>query len=432
MKKMKSKVMIALVLGMMLLCVACGDNPNKEDSDAGAATSGVKVPATEITTPTATPTATPVPLREVVLGTEFVIEENERVAVGSDGVELSLSYIRKYEEYGSVSIGCRLVVDGEESYCSATWTGSATVLGQDPETAYDIHMTNVAEDKITLKVVEKPKPQEPLDLSDWTEEYYTTEKLEYMEGDFFVVYLDKDVTIPKDIVERLNQVVAWTEEAMGLKLNNDSMYSEYRDVRMLEYAFGYGAFPGMPQDPGREKIQIFVTDYGKTRAGFRTIYINPFEMEMANGQSKGIFAAMVSVITHTNGVGPGQGLEKGYCRYIAEEIMKKHEIEEKFGSQVVYENLCSMTAEEAETKFDTICETISDPDGYGECFVTYLYETYGADTFTNIVAAAQDTVIMEYDPYPNPAAIKDIVVQNTDANVFAGFVQWLAENADRF
>lgn len=438
MKKMKSKVMIALVLGMMLLCTACGDNPSKENvgngtPTSGAATSGAVVPSTEVTTPTATPTATPVPLREVALDTEFTIAEDERVAVGDGGIELLFTYSDVYEEYDSVSVGCQLFVDGEVNYCTGTWRGVPTELSQDPGTQYELHVFGATEGEMTLMVTAAREKQPALDLSDWTEEYYTTDKREYMEGDFFVLYLDEGVTLSKDTVENLNQVITWAEEETGMKLNNDSRYSEYRDVGMLEAIFGYGAFPGMPQDPGREKIQIIVAyNVGGTGASLRTIYIDPLEMQLTKAQGSNIIAAVVSVITHTNGVGPGMVLETGYGMYVAEEIVKKYETRAAFLADVDYETLSAMSAEEAAEAFTTMNQRFNDEGGYGYCFLTYLMETYGADVYENIVTAAHGTVLTEYDPYPNPTEIKDIVEQNTDANVFAGFVQWLAENEDRF
>lgn len=363
---------------------------------------------------------------------EFVLNPDEELYIGREGISISLNWIN-CDEYGT-SFGYTLVVDGKEVFgMGFDGTEVENQINQEEFTENRVICVDAQEDKnVTLKITAGTEIAEPLVLSGNATDEYVTTKQEYVEGERIILFLDEGIKVYGNTVELLEKLIAIAEKESGLYLENDTPFSKVKG-NDTDWIFGQEAFMGV--DPNGEKFHVYVVEYDvcvPCAVGYGVV-LNPTDLEIVAGEGYTMIHETLHCLQMKNGVQMDSIMDEGFATYLGGRICDKdEEMNFNFDATMNYSYYdTKITKENAEEIFCAEKEDNWENYLYGFRFVTYLYETYGEEIFINILEDASPDEALSV-LYLSAAEAVPYIKMNTSDAVFEDFAEWLAKNEARF
>lgn len=379
-------------------------------------------------TPTATtaPTATPEPIPDAAFDEPFEIECGQTLTVGRPGISLYLNYAGHYDDYAYISY--TLTVDGKTYEGNGECYEDGSRLIQYPFVKHVVRYVDCEDGKATLMLTENYELQKPLALSGNAEDRYVTEKPEYLESEHFVMFIDKGVEIPGNMLEQMESLVSLVEEETGFLFINDTGYgTKWNDVRHM--LWGQDVFLGV--DAEYKKLHIYVLPpevWWPSSAG-QFIVVGPEDIRFGEGEGEATVHELAHAAHQRNGVQMNRVIDEGFAMYIEGKICEKDEVipfdyDVKEEYKKVY---AEITADNAEKEF--VNAAMDEYDYlYGYWFITYLTENYGEDIFQKLLEAT-NAEADEYQGEMSKEEMVPIVKKVTSESIFEEFGAWFEETA---
>lgn len=371
---------------------------------------------------------------QVDFGQEFTIKMGEVAKIGIDDIyfEMVDSEFLQFDGYTNTQVFYEFTAPDKTTYtggCSF-FSNSDKIEWVDQYNPYKVTLTAGTMDSITAIIENAVYPDEPLQLSGNPSDRYTTTKLEYIERERFIVYLDKGVTVEGDLIQNIEKLMADIEETTKLSFNAYLTGEKYKDDILPRYYTDYRKFEGV--DPDRNKISIFVVNKEITTAfGYEgTVVITPNDILFYNGNEQ---TALMHELLHclhlSNGKNPGHTMSEGYATYFTTYINEKDKNDlynQNWRQNYSYYEK-DITANNAEQLFLT--ESSWNSYLYGFRFMTYLAETYGVDKINEIIKAFPPKAL---NPSPTSEEVAKVIKEKTSNNVFVDFGNWYQKNKGKF
>lgn len=439
-----SKLRGLILAGVLIIAMAgCGNQVQEEQNENTKAPETIMAEVSDADTGTqeANPEVTPEPTAEPIpepvelaaaFDEEFVLNPDEKLYIGREGIGISLNWIT-YDEYGT-SFGYLITVDGKEIYgMGFDGTYVDNQIYQDEFTENRVICVDAQEDQnVTLKITAGTEIPAPMVLSGNAEDEYITTKPEYVESEDVILFLAEDVKVYGNTMELIEQLIDIVEKETGFYLENDSVYAT-QNGNETDWLYGQDVFPGV--DPYAEKFHVYVVEYdvcAPSAYGYG-IVISPQDLEIAAGEGSTIVHEVAHCAQLLNGVQMGRTMDEGYATYITGRICDKDE-EMIFNFDAVNNYSyypVEITPENAEEIFCSEKEDDFENYLYGFRFFTYLFETYGDDIFKDILTDASPDESIWYVALSD-AEVVPYIKKHTSETVFEDFANWLAANQKRF
>ena len=374
------------------------------------------------------PVETPVKAPDVAFDEPFQISEGESLVVGRSGIELTMSKIFYDETEKSTYFVYYIESDGESRMGEGWSDERGNRIFQREFTENVVKLVEGGEDEVTLLVTEDYEVQEPLVLSGKAEDTYLTERIEYVESEHIVMFVDKGVTLQGNVMELLESLYGQMEEETGWTFLNDTTYSKQTgDLRF--FLWGSEAFLGV--DMNQEKFHVFVVPqevFWPSSTGY-AIVIDPSDLDIEGGHGDVVIHEMTHAIQERNGAKMDGILDEGFATYMQGKVSEEDKLftfhyngEENYGYQWL-----DIKAENAEELFVREWPTTEPHYYYGYWFVTYLFETYGDDIYRKIHTEATKRLngMSSLSKEEMVPVLKEVVSES----VFEDFGAWLEEKA---
>lgn len=283
-----------------------------------------------------------------------------------------------------------------------------------------------------------PSPKR-IEVSGNHEDVIVTESDCYIEGESVIIYLQKGLSVPGDILVLTEKIMADLSEVSGLSF--DKNYTEKYPMECRDLYYEEGLFAEINKDA--EKLNILVValepGYVEWASDHNAILdIDNYDYEYSLYQT--IYHELSHVLHHRNGVGLSSTLNEGYATYLTNKTLQakgmsdwntiQHFFPMEFDDQLI------MNGEEA---FLAEFDDRDLPYNYGFRLLTFLTDTYGEDIFAKILAeATRQEYDCGYDPNNKEESIKhdslhliSIIKSQTSEDVFDQFATWYSENWTR-
>ncbi len=311
----------------------------------------------------------------------------------------------------------------EESVTGRTWTVPVTVKApyQPPEGS---------ENAIYLS---------GLDLSKETGTYYTTKKEEYIETTRFILYLDKGVEVPVNVIELINYIMDLVETETGYKF-----YVKHRDDDKYRYLSGMNYeldtyFDNAEElkkiDPSHEKVGIVVAKHDQLvqacAKGLSGVLLYPQHIKLLDGKVDIIIHELLHIAWLRNGSNMGSVLCEGFTTYYTARIIEK---DTKFGctydSYDELKNYINIIAED--TMEDLFIRYAAGSSRYqlGFRMTHFIMEEYGADAYRRLHKKVTEQI--SYQVEPPMEEIAAIIKAELSEDFFEAFARWYKANRERF
>lgn len=369
---------------------------------------------------------------QVDFGQEFTIKTGEIAKIGNEKVyfEMEKGEFLETEEESITKVYYQFTV-ADKTYkgvCMLFNTGEMSRWTNEP-IPYDIVVLSATMDSITLIIHDIVIPDSPLTLSGNASDKITTTKLEYIETERFIVYLDVGVTVEGDLIKNIEKLMTDIEEATQLSYDAYLTGEKVIDNTLQVYYKDYRKF--MNVDLERNKISIYVVnDENISAGGFRGgVILTPEDILFHNGDElTSLMHELIHCIHLSNGQDLGKTLSEGLATYITVYINDKDKNDNYTQnwrlSYAYYDK--NITASNAEQLFLT--ENDWNAYLYGFRFMTYLTETYGIGKFNEILKEFP----LSNSNSPTSEEVAKVIKEKTSNNVFVDFGNWYQKNKGKF
>ncbi len=374
-----------------------------------------------------TPDTTPEPALYAEFDEPFELEVGYAVTVGRPGILLCLNVATHYPDY--TWIGYTLTVDGKTYSGGGACYEDDSHLIQTPFVQHVVRFIDSTEPrKATLMLTENYEVQKPLVLSGNAEDLYVTEKPEYVESERIVMFIDKGIEIPGNILEQTESLMSLVEKETGLRFFNDTGYcTAPSDVRYV--IWGQDGFLGVDEE--QKKFHIFVVSHDvwwPSSIG-ESIVLGPEDIRFGTGEGNTAVHELTHAVHQRNGVQMNRVIDEGFATYIEGKICYEDELftfdyDARENYDAVYVEITPETAEKefvdaAMNEYDYL---------YGYWFITYLTDNYGDDIFRKLLETA-NTEADEYQGEMTKEEMVPIVKKVTSETIFEEFGAWFEETA---
>ncbi len=300
----------------------------------------------------------------------------------------------------------------------------------------NVSIAKAASEYVPPKGSDKAVYQSGLDLSKKKGTYYTTEKETYIDTTRFVIYLDKGVEVPVNIIELLNSIMNAVEKETGYKFYvKHFMDREYwgMDDELGKYFSTANVLKKV--NPNHEKIEIVVPNKNRIMhtyaSGENGLFLSEQFLNQQNGTNYNIIMELLRIVWERNGSNLGYTLEDGFVEYYTELISKKYpSIKSTYDSTSRisdYENLISEDNMENLFTYSTIGV---DKNKLGYRIICYIIEKYGKEKLLKLRNNVTDK-IQAVVPIPMGIVVKEFKSE-LSKNFFVEFAKWHSKNLKRF
>ena len=370
----------------------------------------------------------PVKAPDVAFNEPFQISAGETLVVGRSGIELTMKKIFYDEAEKETYFVYQMEIDGKQLEGEGWSNERGNHILQREFTEHVVKLVECGEDEVTLLLTEDYEVQKPLVLSGNAEDTYLTERIEYVESEHIVLFVDQGVTLQGNVMELLESLYGQMEDETGWKFLNDTKYSKQTgDLRF--FLWGSEAFLGV--DMNQEKFHIFVVpqeEFWPSSAGF-AIVIDPSDLDIEGGHGDVVIHEMAHAIQERNGAMMDGILDEGFASYMQGKVSEEDKLftfhyngDENYGYKWL-----DIRPENAQEMFVREWPTTEPHYYYGYWFVTYLFETYGDDIYRKIHTEATSRLngmssLSKEEMIP---VLKEVVSET----VFEDFGAWFEEKA---
>lgn len=308
----------------------------------------------------------------------------------------------------------------QESSTSPTTQASESVPSDEPEE--------------TVKIPTR------IEVSGNHEDVIVTESDCYIEGDSVIIYLQKGLSVPGDILVLTEKIMADLSEVSGFSF--EKSYGEEGAMECRDMYYEEGLFAEINKDA--DKVNILVVDlepgYVEWASDHNAILdVDNYDYSYSLYQT--IYHELSHVLHHRNGVGLSSTFNEGYATYLTHKTLLakdmtdwntiQHYFPMEFDEQLI---------QKGEEAFRAEFDDRDLPYNYGFRLLMFLTDTYGDDIFAKILAeATRQEYNAGFDPNNKDESLKQdslqlisIIKSQTSEDVFDQFATWYSENWTRF
>lgn len=255
----------------------------------------------------------------------------------------------------------------------------------------------------------------------------------YAQNDQIIIYFQKGVTVRGDMLEIVGKAMSDLSDTTGFDFNKNYSADDMDYLYMLDNYFEPGVFAGLNADEARINVLTVDLDGNSAWADGNTMVIDQTDYDSDIDNYGTIYHELSHVIQFRNGVSLGGLMNEGYAAYTENKARLSQGIPAWTAVQFYFP-----------TEFDesliyggedTFTVSFDDYDinyQYGFIFITFLYDTYGDDIFSDILAAATKSGFdASFDPDDIEASIDadtqeliEIIKAQTADDVFDKLAQW--------
>ncbi len=257
----------------------------------------------------------------------------------------------------------------------------------------------------------------------------------YLEGERYVLYLEKGTTLPGNLKNQVEEIMRIDEQILGLSFS----VTDYVKNHHWREVFLGDAFQGI--QASEDKVQIMIArDQGDGAVEWsdtNEIMLFDWDFDPEYSTREVIFHELAHVLRLRQSPHLGQVLEEGigcYAQYhgsiLSEtpcwsclQYMSLETVESRFDDSVIIQD-----PEAAFREYNVADRNAAQPEyQYGFRFVSFLMEEYGDDILQRLSATAAKYQYLETD---NDKII-EIIKEATSEDVFERFAKWLPEGWKR-
>jgi len=326
--------------------------------------------------------------------------------------------------------GCSKKTDGSLSSAASDSTSAAV-------TEAEVQASSDSQESTKPTELYSDKAVEPvLKLSGDANDIITVESNSYYEGDRFVLFFEKGVTVDGAIADKVKQAMNDNEKVLGLS------YDEYGYAEPTNWRgelFG-GAFTGINED--MKKVNVLVMKDPKDGsiewADSDCVLLFDTDFDLRNNVFDTVYHELAHALRLRNGSNLGQIIEEGVALYAEDRVSRLQKYPD--WSIIQYVNYGGY-----QSTYDDK-DLIADPEGYfttinneersaaqnhyqyGIRFITFLYDEYGNDVLKTITENSHKYTYR----YNDTETIVKIIKESTSEDVFDRFRKWLPEGWKAF
>ncbi|MFT4143285.1 MAG: leucine-rich repeat domain-containing protein [Mobilitalea sp.] len=274
--------------------------------------------------------------------------------------------------------------------------------------------------------------QSGLDLSKKKGQYYTTDKETYIETTRFVLYLDKGIEVPVNIIELINYTMDSVEKETGYKFYVKHLLDQPYYGMNQEIDLYFKTSEKLKKvNSDHEKIEIVVPNDNKKSSfysfGGFGILMPASYLKLQEGKSNYFILNLIYIALQRNGRYMGATLSGGFAEYYTEQILQKYTlIKSTYDAKSELANYEGNISEE--NMEHLFINTNSDKLGYR--MICYIIEKYGVHKFRKL----QDKVTEIFqEPLTVPMDIVAKAIKSElSKDFFTEFANWYGKNLSRF
>ena len=253
----------------------------------------------------------------------------------------------------------------------------------------------------------------------------------YIEGDRYLIYLEKDVNVPGDLITRIEEIMALDEKVLGLSFDV-SDYAEFSDWRHTYYG---DVFDGLPED--NDRIHIMISK--ETGDGYIEwsdsdeimLFDQDFDPQYSSGEV--IYHELAHVLRLRQSPMLGQVLEEGIAIYAEYNVSMERNtpcwsciqfVTDEYSTPIFDDSLIREDPEEAFREYNVADRSSGQPEyQLGIRLVSFLVDEYGEDIFAKL---SQTAAKYDFEEKDNDKVIA-ILKEATSDDVFDRFKVWMDE-----
>lgn len=372
----------------------------------------------------------------IALETEVTVNQGDKILFENDITLLMKMIDRVEHEY---FWGTRMeytVTVGEEEYSEIYFlddNGTVDLMAE-AYNPYPVKFKVAETGEVKVQIMNQPEMPPALELSGNAEDVYVSENYEYIEGNNYIIYLDKNVKVKGDLVKNLEIVMAEVENQTGYKFDVQNEYTDIIVHGMREQYFEEGAFEGI--DPYHEKIAIYVSHQGVYAgiSGTRYLVIDPTVLDFNSSDAGTLVYDLCQVIAYRNGTQLSTKMDRGYAFFMAERVMNNlDEFSMNFYRYYRSYNTLreAIPASKAEALYLGEYDIVNSEADYGYRFMHFIHQEYGEEVFHNLLAMVSERNGNIYD-IVNSELELDCIKAVTSEDVFEKFGEWHGANRNYF
>lgn len=280
--------------------------------------------------------------------------------------------------------------------------GTTTITATNPTNSVDCVVRVVADDGTYLK-------------SSLDTEYPLTEERTVIESDSFYLIADIGVYLPEDILDKIEFIMATMENETGLSFDNPRLVSEYTTLTK----------------PAITIVNDHAYDYAY--GGADGVTISPYDIYLDENGTYVLVHELMHTLQLRNGVDLGSALTEGFAIHYGGLVCDKLPYPKNHDEY--YNEWASMGQFDEITLANTESSLLNPPDShpFSYFFVRYLDETYGKETFYEIMDAITEAVRQSegvaYGGQLNPLSeetLYDIIKEHTSDNLTEEFYRYFS------
>lgn len=289
------------------------------------------------------------------------------------------------------------------------------------------------EDNTSLNLLEETKLPKAtkIEVSGNKEDVIVVDSDCYIEGDKVIIYLQKGLSVPGDVLKVTEEIMADLEAASGFTFDKN-----YAHDTTLCHDLYYepGIFEGINEDNAKINVLVVsLTDNYVQWASDNNAIIDITDYDYDYMFYQTLYHELAHVLQARNGVGLSPTLNEGYATYLASKTIQAKgtpdwNTMQYFGENAEVEALIS----EGESAFSAELEGRNAPYQYGFRFLQFITAAYGEDAFRRILdEATRQNYNAGYDESNYEASIKEdtdqlisIFKSLFSENIFEEFKTW--------
>lgn len=322
----------------------------------------------------------------------------------------------------------------EQNSFAANETSSDALSGTS-ETEWDT--SELLKTESETSSIEEEKNANKIVLSGKPDDTFVADTDCYAESDEIVMFFQRDVKIRGDMLEIAENAMNNLRETTGFNFNKN--YSGDYDTDIMDLYFEPGIFADINSDSSKINILVINLGDGVEWAGDDYVALTSTDFDFTDNNYGVLYHELSHVLQFRNGVSLGGVMDEGFATYTENKARLSHGIPAWNAIQFYFsvdfdEGLIS----ESDKDFSYQFENYDDNYQYGFRFVTFLYETYGENIYSDILSEATkngfdpacDTDNPEASKEANSKQLLEIIKSLTTEDVLSDFSQWCNSNWD--
>ncbi len=272
-----------------------------------------------------------------------------------------------------------------------------------------------------------------LDLSKYKGEYYTTKKEEYIDTTRFIIYLQKGIEVPVNLISLLNHMMDRVEETTGYQFDVKNRLKYYPDMRSeLDLYFSKAAsLKKLNHDYPKVEIVVAEQNYGIYSVGGAGMLISPDDIKDMKEHAPALLRGFLYIAWQRYGVYMGTALGEGFVQYYMTEILKKDKVftssYDAYQVEGNYEGI--ITEKNAEDLFlNSTAGSGSDKLGFR--LTCYILDQYGKEAYRKVHQKVTK-LYTDAGTVPMSLVIKGLKSELSN-RFFEEFARWFSSNMYRF